>query len=105
MGTFADILSARADTKRQRVIDASTVQGRPTCARAFCQRLGSDEKKFLRCSRCRLAFYCSPECQRADWKYHKMVCGRISDLASSDVVEAVANVSLNAAWTLPPPPT
>ena len=28
----------------------------------------------LRCSRCRIARYCSANCQRADWKKHKPVC-------------------------------
>jgi len=27
------------------------------------------------CSRCRSAFYCSRECQVADWKRHKFICG------------------------------
>lgn len=27
-----------------------------------------------KCGRCRLTFYCSKECQRADWKQHKLVC-------------------------------
>jgi hypothetical protein len=26
------------------------------------------------CSGCRSVFYCSPECQRADWKGHKPAC-------------------------------
>jgi hypothetical protein len=27
-----------------------------------------------RCSRCNLVWYCSPECQRTNWKAHKPVC-------------------------------
>jgi len=27
-----------------------------------------------RCSRCNLVWYCSPECQRKDWKKHKPFC-------------------------------
>ncbi|KAI0886802.1 uncharacterized protein GGS22DRAFT_117733 [Annulohypoxylon maeteangense] len=28
----------------------------------------------LKCSRCKEVFYCSPECQRKDWKKHRMEC-------------------------------
>lgn len=28
----------------------------------------------LRCSRCKVAKYCTAECQKADWKVHKQVC-------------------------------
>ncbi|GAX28650.1 hypothetical protein FisN_1Hh557 [Fistulifera solaris] len=27
-----------------------------------------------RCSRCKIAYYCSPTCQKSDWKRHKLGC-------------------------------
>lgn len=36
---------------------------------------GDDGKALLRCTRCRCAMYCSKECQKADWKAHKILCG------------------------------
>eukprot|EP00245_Coleochaete_scutata_P013474 TRINITY_DN548_c0_g2_i1.p1 TRINITY_DN548_c0_g2~~TRINITY_DN548_c0_g2_i1.p1 ORF type:complete len:339 (+),score=53.48 TRINITY_DN548_c0_g2_i1:105-1121(+) len=33
-------------------------------------------KPLLACSECRLAYYCSKECQRGDWKEHKEACKR-----------------------------
>lgn len=34
-----------------------------------------DGKELMKCSRCRIARYCSSECQRGNWKEHKKVCG------------------------------
>jgi hypothetical protein len=41
----------------------------------------------MKCKRCKLAYYCSKECQVADWKSHKKVCkalvsGRVSRSAA-----------------------
>ncbi|KAF4637524.1 hypothetical protein G7Y89_g567 [Cudoniella acicularis] len=32
------------------------------------------------CATCRDAKYCSPECQRTDWKTHKLICRALEDL-------------------------
>ncbi len=34
----------------------------------------SPEVSLKRCGRCRTAAYCSPECQKADWKTHRETC-------------------------------
>lgn len=39
------------------------------------------EGKLLRCSGCRLAFYCSPACQKMEWPSHKRECGCLSKAA------------------------
>ena len=36
-----------------------------------------DGPKLKQCSRCRLAYYCSPECSTCDWPMHKGVCKAI----------------------------
>jgi hypothetical protein len=41
------------------------------CAKGGCGAL-IDESK--RCSRCGLVYYCSRDCQRADWKAYKPKC-------------------------------
>jgi hypothetical protein len=35
--------------------------------------------KMFYCTRCRLANYCSPECQTAAWPEHKEICDKIAD--------------------------
>ncbi|KAI1420729.1 hypothetical protein F5Y12DRAFT_719251 [Xylaria sp. FL1777] len=35
---------------------------------------GKNGKELLTCSRCKKQKYCSPECQRANWPFHKGVC-------------------------------
>jgi hypothetical protein len=27
-----------------------------------------------RCSKCKLVWYCSPECQKKNWRIHKIAC-------------------------------
>ncbi|KII90500.1 hypothetical protein PLICRDRAFT_52228 [Plicaturopsis crispa FD-325 SS-3] len=39
-----------------------------------CARRGCDKSSDKRCSKCRSAGYCSVECQKQDWKLHKLVC-------------------------------
>lgn len=29
------------------------------------------------CAKCRVSFYCSADCQHADWKRHKTVCAEV----------------------------
>ena len=39
-----------------------------------CDHCGEDKDKLLVCGGCRKARYCSPGCQKADWKKHKQNC-------------------------------
>ena len=45
------------------------------CASESCKQVeltNNDKGKFKTCARCRNVWYCSPECQKADWKRHKV---------------------------------
>lgn len=39
---------------------------------AYCQNCGKPSS--MRCSKCRAVYYCSPECQKSDFKKHKKTC-------------------------------
>lgn len=40
-----------------------------------CKRPSSKERKLLKCTACRLAYYCDKNCQKTDWKeHHKNEC-------------------------------
>lgn len=41
-----------------------------------CSKNGDSEAPLFRCAQCLLTYYCSKECQRADWKRHKHNCRR-----------------------------
>jgi hypothetical protein len=40
----------------------------------MCACCGNIEPKMMSCSKCKFAHYCDADCQRADWKQHKLVC-------------------------------
>lgn len=42
-----------------------------TCSRVGCGRREMRPLDFKKCSGCRQAFYCGPECQRDDWQSHR----------------------------------
>lgn len=60
--------------------------GNPGCLRTKNKgSSGEDDIKMLQCSRCSVATYCSPECQKADWSRHKkMPCKPLEVLLEDD---------------------
>ena len=46
------------------------------CGNPACQITGAEANaELLKCSACKATYYCSPSCQRADWKEHRKICG------------------------------
>ena len=39
-----------------------------------CSKPGCNQLTSQRCKRCKLAYYCNKDCQRAMWKSHKLMC-------------------------------
>lgn len=58
-----DLSSHPSLTKREKLIH---------CAK--CKLISSTKSDFKRCSRCKSTFYCSPTCQKQDWRMHKFIC-------------------------------
>lgn len=55
----------------------------------FCSKL--DENMQI-CSACKLVHYCSVNCQRSDWKSHKIGCFKLNQIYISDkAIETVFN--------------
>jgi hypothetical protein len=66
----------------QAVLSFTTLE----CAR--CKKFSTDVLQV--CSRCRLAHYCSRECQKSDWKFHKVCCKRLRK--GQDMVAETARI-------------
>eukprot|EP01084_Bolivina_argentea_P291638 501249_1 len=63
------------------------------CIRANCQRTKGDRKKnkfrkFVKCSKCLVAIYCSRKCAKYDWirGYHRKYCKRYADIANKNTL-------------------
>ena len=48
--------------------------GTETTPLRLCEGCAPLKFGVLRCGRCRDAYYCSAECQRADWRWHREAC-------------------------------
>jgi len=71
-----DLKMARKLTKRAaRLGDEQAQTKLRQCNNQACKNQESRVKDFKRCSKCRVAIYCSVDCQRQHWKNgHKQVC-------------------------------
>ncbi|KAI9030220.1 hypothetical protein DFJ74DRAFT_655908 [Hyaloraphidium curvatum] len=54
-----------------------------------CKVAAADEKEgLMRCSACRMARYCSKECQKRDWPEHKEICRKLAEARKGRPAEA-----------------
>jgi len=58
-------------SEREDVIKLHTASEYAPCGNGNCDKMETSVKQFKKCSRCFSVAYCSPACQKADWKYHK----------------------------------
>ena len=55
-------------------MDLSWALDKRRCSNDICCNLALEGTSFNKCGNCRKVYYCSRECQKADWKQHKHVC-------------------------------
>ncbi|TDL24191.1 hypothetical protein BD410DRAFT_838248 [Rickenella mellea] len=80
---FVDEYIGQGTDKRPKLEIERAAKMRPSCGALYkvCEakqcdlQEGGDIAPFKRCGKCRLTFYCSSDCQKADWKHHKKICG------------------------------
>jgi SET domain-containing protein len=65
-----------------------------TCC--YCKKLETqmDNALLMKCQRCKIAYYCSKECQVADWKRHKRPCKVMSNANESSVLKTARTTVL-----------
>ncbi|XP_017980929.1 PREDICTED: histone-lysine N-methyltransferase ASHR1 [Theobroma cacao] len=52
----------------------------PTSSNPLCQQCFKSDGALSKCASCNIVWYCGVECQRLDWKLHKLECRAISRL-------------------------
>jgi hypothetical protein len=53
----------------------------------------SGQTQLFQCSRCKVALYCSVECQKKSWKGHKMTCKRMGKERLREIARGEASLS------------
>ena len=65
-----------------------------------CLKCGAATTKagnpLLRCSKCKTVSYCSPDCQKKDWKKHKQMCKQMQEEGKQVQDEGVGDDKLEA---------
>lgn len=57
-----------------------------------CKVCSKTDENMQKCSACESVHYCSIECQRSNWKYHKTECFKLNQIYFSDkAIQTVFN--------------
>ncbi|KAF8957173.1 hypothetical protein BDZ97DRAFT_118334 [Flammula alnicola] len=71
---------------------------------AQCTKYAEEGKELLRCGKCKIAWYCSKDCQKKQWPIHKQVCKEASSsipkLLNSFVVNPLLNHFMQLAFII-----
>lgn len=80
------------------LVERATTVGSSECDICGRTPLDANKTKFDCCSRCKLAYYCSKECQKAHWKgSHKHACRRPHDIQPGDFLH-LTNLPQKPKW-------
>ncbi|CAG2118505.1 unnamed protein product [Medioppia subpectinata] len=60
----------------------------------YCDNCLKQSDQLKRCSKCLYMYYCSKECQKNDWKYHKNEC----KLYGNHLIQMMINDKFGALW-------
>ena len=58
-----------------------------------CETCEKHSSLLMKCAGCKVVRYCSKECQKYDWKYHRLVCKRHA--SAKEIVDNVRNMVLD----------
>jgi hypothetical protein len=73
-GEFLDAVRSAVLSLRSKEQVRQKLDSREVASRRSCEHCGISNPRFI-CQRCRMAHYCSKECQKIDYKKHVKVCG------------------------------
>jgi len=71
--------------KKSQPSSSSSQQLRCSC----CNKLPSHNATLLVCSGCRSVQYCNSDCQRKDWKTHKLTCKQKQKSSENEIAAAI----------------
>ncbi|GHP03726.1 hypothetical protein PPROV_000248100 [Pycnococcus provasolii] len=58
----------------------------------WCNKSAMDSIELFKCPGCKSAHYCSKECQKRDWKSHKVACKKMQKRSGAEVKESASNM-------------
>ncbi|PFH61460.1 hypothetical protein XA68_17291 [Ophiocordyceps unilateralis] len=73
---FEGVTQRKLDGTKERIFRTKLIIMAPECI--HCKK-SPPEVKLRNCAKCSSALYCSRDCQKADWKAHKKICGKNRD--------------------------
>jgi splicing suppressor protein 51 len=65
-----------------------------------CKKTDSEVENLKRCAKCQTTYYCSRDCQKADWKVHKKVCSKNASTRQSSTFDP-SRIESNDSYSTP----